>query len=282
MSSYCIDSYDDSDILQGDIFKKTKTNTDEDNEIFTIISADCDIANNKLGRSGLACLSILTLDDYFFKEHCLAKHQKLIKSELDNLINLINTHWLSISDKNQKIESKNIENWIKEEEVNVILTTLKVEKKEIKTKIIKLYDIVNRYSAHINNNNYENIDLLTIANGKKHTEKVDKNKIIKTYMGELRKNPPQDLFFIPSIPTLENIGYVVKLRSLFFVPTAHCFSSTSESKKAETSYIRIGRLTPTFKHALSQQFGTLFSRIGFPTYYEHDLKDSFEIFLDRY
>ncbi|EKN4071253.1 hypothetical protein [Yersinia enterocolitica] len=282
MSSYCIDSYDDSDILQGDIFKITNTAPDQDNEVFLIISADCDIANNKLGRSGLACLSIITLDDYFFREHCLIKHQKLIESELNNLINSINKHWLSLSETHKKIDSKNIENWIKEDEVNIILSTLKVENKELKAKIKKSYDIIKQYSAHINNKDCNSIDLLTIANGKNHTENDETKKTIKRYMLELSKTPPQDLFFIPSIPTLESIGYVVKLRSLFFVPTAYCFSSTSKSKESEISYIRIGRLTPTFKHALSQQFGTLFSRIGFPTYYEHDLKDSFEIFLDKY
>ncbi|HHK8202616.1 TPA: hypothetical protein ACQVHI_004890 [Serratia marcescens] len=280
MLGYCIDSYDNSDILQGDVFKGI--NSDSEEEVFTIISADCDIANNKLGRSGLACLSILSLDDYFFKEYCELRHKKAIDSEFDKVINSINGHWLSLSDAHKKIDSENIKSWVKEEDVEVIISTLKIERKEIATKIKNSCEIIKKYSTHKDSEGCKSIDLLTIVNGKNHGDLSEINKIIKRYMGELSKSPPQDLFFIPSIPTLENIGYVVKLRSLFFVSTAHCFSSTTKAKESPISYIRIGRLTPTFKHALSQQFGTLFSRIGFPTYYEHDVKDSFEIFLDKY
>ncbi|MDF2776540.1 MAG: hypothetical protein K0S90_63 [Enterobacteriaceae bacterium] len=280
MSSYCTDSYDDSDILQGDIFKKI--NPEGEDELFLIISADCDIANNKLGRSGLACLSILNLENYFFNEHCASKHQKQIDTQLNKLVELINSHWLSLSNTHKRIDGKNIVNWIKDEEIDAILSILKIDKKDTIAKIKASYNIIKKYTDHKSTKECKDIDLLTIVNGKDHLVTTNNNEIIKKYMTELSKSPPQDLFFIPSIPTLDDIGYVVKLRSLFFAPTSHCFTSSSKAKESPVSYIRIGRLTPTFKHALAQQFGTLFSRIGFPTYYEHDVKDSFAIFLDKY
>lgn len=280
MLSYCVDSYDGSEILQGDILKQI--NQDSEGEVFVIISADCDIANNKIGRSGLACLSILSLEDYFFNEHCAVKHQKLIESKLMDIVEKINNHWLSLSEQHKKLDDENIKNWISEVELEIILSNLKVENKETRGKITTLYNIIKKYLAHKNSGLSKDIDLLAILNGVNNNEPTEVNKIIKKYMGELSKTPPQDLFFIPSIPTLQKIGYVVKLRSLFFVPTSQCFSSTSKAKESPNSYLRIGRLTPTFKHALSQQFGTLFSRIGFPTYYERDVKDSFAIFLEKY
>lgn len=280
MSSYCTDSYDDLDVLQGDIFKKI--NPEGEDELFIIISADCDIANNKLGKSGLTCLSILSLDNYFFNEHCAIKHQKQIETKLNSLIELVNDHWISLSTTHKKIDGKNIINWIKEEDIDTILSALKVDKKDTITKIKTLYDIIKRYTTHKDTKECKDIELLTIINGKNHSAPMDSKAIIRKYMGELSKSPSQDLFFIPSIPTLDDIGYVVKLRSLFFMSTEHCFTSSSKAKSSPLSYIRIGRLTPTFKHALAQQFGILFSRIGFPAYYEHDVKDSFSIFLEKY
>lgn len=278
--NYCVDSYDEPAVLQGDILKELSR--DDDGEVFVIISADCDIANNKIGRSGLACLSILSLEDYFFKEHCAAKHQKMIISKLREVTRLINDHWLSLSDEHKELDGENIKNWIKEAEVDIILSHLKVEDKETESKIKKLYNIINKYLICKDIKAIKHVDLLAILEGVNNNDSLALNKVIKKYMTELSKNPPQDLFFIPSIPTLQSIGYVVKLRSLFFLPASQCFSSISKAKESPNSYLRIGRLTPTFKHALSQQFGTLFSRIGFPTNYERDVKDSFAIFLEKY
>ncbi|WP_105622234.1 hypothetical protein [Cronobacter sakazakii] len=280
MSNYCIDSYDDHEFLQGDLFKSINPTGQE--ELFVIISADCDIANNKLGKSGFACLDVSSLNDYFFSDFSALKHQKIFTTELNSIIETINEQWMSLSEQHKPLENQSIKRWIEEDDVSLIISSLKIDKKETITQLSTSHAIIKKYLNHQKNPESKNIELLAIVNKADHNTNDGINKTIKKFMKELSGSPPQDLFFIPSIPSLEQIGYVVKLRSLFFVPVNQCFSSISQAKEASTSYIRIGRLTPTFKHALSQQFGVLFSRIGFPNYYEQDVKDSFSIFLEKF
>ncbi len=90
-----------------------------------------------------------------------------------------------------------------------------------------------------------------------------------------------DIFFVSSVPGEPEFGFIAKLRALSFVPFDRSFTSMTAAKDVDNSFVRVGRLAPTFRHALAQQFGMLFARIGMPTEYEVDRDAVFAMVADQ-
>src|SRR5690606_23550739 len=95
------------------------------------------------------------------------------------------------------------------------------------------------------------------------------------------KNLPLDMFYISSVPGEPEVGFIATLRALSFIPFDRSFTSLDSAKDVENSFVRVGRMTPTFRHALAQQFGMLFSRIGMPEDYEEDRDTAFGLIADQ-
>jgi hypothetical protein len=82
---------------------------------------------------------------------------------------------------------------------------------------------------------------------------------------------PDDVFLLPNLPQLDVGAAVVMLREIVSVMhEAVCYRSAD----AVTSdmFLRLGRLEPTFKYAVSQAFAVLYSKIGLPEDYENRCK----------
>jgi hypothetical protein len=78
---------------------------------------------------------------------------------------------------------------------------------------------------------------------------------------------PDDVFFLPCIPGMEERGAVVLLREIMGIPYASIRYRLSEVDSHEY-YLRSARLKPEIKYALSQAFGSLYSKIGLSAEYE--------------
>lgn len=109
-----------------------------------------------------------------------------------------------------------------------------------------------------------------------------RSKQLKTLFGNLNpQDLPLDMFYVSSVPDEPGIGFIAKLRALSFIPFDCSFTSMDAAKDVDNSFVRVGRLTPTFRHALAQQFGMLFARIGMPKDYEVDRNAAFALIADQ-
>lgn len=90
-----------------------------------------------------------------------------------------------------------------------------------------------------------------------------------------RDSLPADVFLLPSLPQLDTGAAVVMLRELVGVPNDSIrYIAADATSSAE--FLRIGRLHPTMKYAISQAFGALHWRIGLPRAYELRCKAALE------
>jgi hypothetical protein len=92
----------------------------------------------------------------------------------------------------------------------------------------------------------------------------------KDILRQAQSDPlPDDVFLLPTIPQLPDVGpAVVLLRELIGIPFGSiCFRSYDAISKDH--FLRIGRLNPIIKYAISQAFGVLYTRIGLPETYEN-------------
>ena len=90
---------------------------------------------------------------------------------------------------------------------------------------------------------------------------------------------PEDIFLLPSLPQLEIGSAVVMLREIVGVPAeVVCYRAYDASTKE--IYLRVGRLEPTFKYAVSQAFGSLYARIGLSKEYEDRCKEAISLITE--
>ena len=71
---------------------------------------------------------------------------------------------------------------------------------------------------------------------------------------------------------MEETPCVVMLRDVVGISYEMVFYRAADADTAD-KFLRIGRLEPTFKYAVSQAFGALYSKIGLPAEYERRCRD---------
>jgi hypothetical protein len=78
---------------------------------------------------------------------------------------------------------------------------------------------------------------------------------------------PEDTFLLNTLGEEFPTPHVILLRNLVFLGLNEATRSAEVAREQDV-HLRYGRLSPTFKYAVSQQFGLLYSRIGLPAEYD--------------
>jgi hypothetical protein len=241
-------------------------------------TADCDIANEKFGEAGLACVQLDLLANHVLGEHAKGLALGHLKRRFEKAAEWVNKRWLEKSPENEPLSEEHIRKWILAGTPEEIEAELNLPVDDRKRFIKKESVVLNKAQKLIDapTDRYASIDALSALQGKTRGEQL------KTVFGTLNpKDLPLDLFYISSVPGEPGLGFVAKLRGLTFIPFERCFTSMDAAKGADNSFVRVGRLEPTFRHALAQQFGMLFARIGMPKQYEVDRDAAFGMIADQ-
>jgi hypothetical protein len=91
--------------------------------------------------------------------------------------------------------------------------------------------------------------------------------VAKQAQDESKSGLPEDVFLVTNLPQVDKGAAVVLLREIVAVPYDRVYFRTCDAISND-AFLRIGRLQSTFKYAISQAFGSLYSRIGLPEEYE--------------
>lgn len=265
-------------VRQGDVLKRVRG--DGPATLVIVITADCDIANEKFGDAGLACVRLSPLADHVLGEHARATAQRQLKKRFEKAAEWVNKRWLQKDSQNVALSEERVQDWILtsapeeiEAELDVSVNDkksfLKRESAALRTARSLVDAPVDRYSA---------IDALRAL----HPKTSSRAEQLKTLFGSLNpKDLPLDMFYVSSVPGEPSVGFIANLRALSFIPFDRSFTSMDAAKDVENSFVRVGRLAPTFRYALAQQFGMLFARIGMPKDYEADRDTAFVLIADQ-
>ena len=252
------------DWLQGDVVKRI--GDDPAPPFFVIISADCDIAQGKTGPDGYACLGAWPLADYLVNDHSPAVALKELSRSITSITNNINAYRERNDPLSRPMTPTAVERWFQvasDEEIREALRLSPATPRNLMTEITRVVAAARAMAAQ-----QENWAVSVIKILKNHdTAAAAMNAI-------LREVAPRklsiDMFFFSELPLEDHLGYIVKLRALRFIESRQLFRSPSEARCEDHAYLRVGRLTPTYRHGLAQQFGNLYSRIGYHEHYEDD------------
>lgn len=265
-------------VRQGDVLKRVQP--DGKGPLIVVVTADCDIANNKVGDAGLACVQLTPLANYMLNEHAAVLARRQLRKRFEKATEWINKRWLQCDPSHVPLSEERVQHWLMQATSDSIEGALGLplddKKSFIKRECSALrsaHDLIEKAKDQ-----YSAIDALRALQNKP-TSRAEQ---LKTLFGTLDPwDLPLDMFFISSVPGEPDVGFIARLRALSFVPLNRSFTSMAAAKEYENTFLRVGRLAPTFRHALAQQFGMLFARIGLPKPYEIDREAAFAVLAEQ-
>jgi len=254
-----------SSLEQGDILMSRDPKTGEVTSILLVITADCDIAHGKVGTH-LGCLRIILLQEYIRTFLVDKKLRRALETETEKVRTLLNK-WNAERLKDAiPLSSGAVIDWIRASEPDTICSDLQIPApntpkvaatlKAFRTAVLALdekprSDKLARLSAY-----------RSALSGKPFSECLQ--SILKQMEGE---SLPDDVFLLPDLPQLNLGPAIILLRELTGIPISSICFRAVDAVDSEM-LLRIGRLDSTFKYFVSQAFGTMYSRIGMPDFYE--------------
>lgn len=259
------------EVRQGDLLVVRGLKTGQAEEIFLVITADCDISKSKFGRQ-LACFRVLPIDRYIRSIWAMKKLEKLRENELIQLRDQVaKWHTHSLGSKSS-ISADVVSAWVKREEPEAICEELNVpddKRKKFTAALTAFRSAITTLEAHAAKDNLTQFEAYRGAVLKREVE-LNRQEIQQDAQ-KATAELPEDAFLLTSLPQVSENGAVVLLREIVGVPyDSVCYRVTDTA--IENSLLRVGRLQPTFKYAVSQAFGALYSKIGLPATYEDRCK----------
>ena len=241
--------------------------------ILLIITADCDINKSKFGTH-LACLQVLSYQRYVSSVWAARKLARALATQVGQLQEQMNK-WNKLRiGAPSSLSPDVVEEWVRRAEPHSIAKDLRVPESDAPkfTNSLQTFrDALQALEA-----NKSSGHLAQYASFRSVITGVPAAECLQQAIQKAIAEPlPEDVFFLPALPQLDTRPALVLLRDLVAVPARNICFRTLDATSTDM-FLRLGRLQPTLKYAISQAFGTLYSRIGLPKPFEDRCKAALE------
>ena len=272
----------DIPIRQGDIFLWEKDATPGDvrwPQMGVILTADCDIANNKFGGF-LTCVPVLSLHNYINDVLIINKLEKQYEKHIESVVSLVHKFHIQKNPGAKRLTRNSLEQWLSRKGSSQISDELCIGEGKQRVAFEKACEIACSCLVALQSSAPLEVvqSLVELHKYKSNSNTKESNKQIRTQIGYDAKRPAQDIFFISAIPDVEELGFMVMLRHIRPVSIGSLTTSVQDKQVDSRKALRIARLHDVYKYAMTQQFAMLFSRIGLSAAYE----DSRELVVDDF
>jgi hypothetical protein len=254
------------EIQQGDLFKSLNSLDDLSGEQaeaqwFLVLTADCDIAQRKLG-SCFSVLPIITaaswLEEFWADEKC----DHALDKGLLELSSRILAH--------DKQRDPAVSRLGKEDALKLIrgasrASLTRAFGDEFAVTIEKLVGALKDLDARSGSD----ANLKAWMGWRKFIGAS--NKAIAADLRDAFASMRGGYFLLPELPGQSSLGHVVMLRDMRAAPIDNVFCRSIDIRGTKSSapyFLRMGRLSDTVRFAIAQQVATLFSRVGLPQNFE--------------
>lgn len=260
-------------VRQGDLLISRDPHLGKILEICLVITADCDISKKKFGLQ-LACLRLIPLHNYLRTIWAEKKFQSQLKNEIEKIRSQVAKWHTRLLGTNSLLTPDAVVDWVKRVEPDSICSALQIPEPDIKKMKRNLESFRSALFALDDIKETDQFKRLVTLRSK-ILEKDCLQETAKQAQDETKSKLPEDVFLLTTLPQLDTGPTVVLLREIVAVPyKAVCYRTCDAI--SDEMFLRIGRLQPTFKYAVSQAFGSLYSKIGLPDDYEERCEEVFE------
>lgn len=261
---------------QGDLIHKPAAG-DQKARWGIIITADCDIAQDKAG-SHLSYLNIVTMADYLENVWPAETLRKLRKKLLAEVMAICNNAVTGLNAGLNDLSARELLEWLIDSPKAEIAAALGLENKKKKAFVDALEKV--ELAFGINNQGVSALQKLRRIWAMQNTsEKEIKDRLTKA----LDYNQASDFHLIPEIPGSSPLGYVVLLRELQSIPASHIFASQLDLQISgnQDGYYIACHSTDNLRYAISQKMAFLFSRIGMSEDYESQCNTATQLAIEE-
>ncbi len=254
----------DVPVRQGDMLIRRDPKNGNIEETYIIITADCDISKKKFGAQ-LAGLRVISHDHYLSVIWGEKKLSKAVKDEREKTRDQIaKWHSILINNKSTITEDAAVE-WLLREGPDKIIESLSIpadKKSKVQRSLSASYN-----AFKILDSESLETDLQKFIHFKANSEEKEFSAVLNTTVNSAQlESLPDDTFFIPELPA-SGQSAIIMLREIIGLPPELIRYKAPEAN-ARQHLLRVARLKPEIKYAVSQAFGSLYSRIGMSAEYE--------------
>jgi len=261
------------EVRQGDVLICRNPRTGHVNEICLVITADCDISRFKSGWQ-LACLRIVFLAEYIRTTWAVRKLNKALRDESEKVRGQVAKWHTRILGSQSTLTSEAMTAWVRREDPKSICNSLQVpdgDRQKFIAAITAFHNALNSIETSAAKDGLAQLVAFKAAIRGKEPHECHQEALLQAQ----KESFPEDVFLLPSLPQLDDGAAVVLLREVTGISRETiCYRATDAD--SSDIFLRVGRLHPTFKYAISQAFGSLYSRIGLPSDYEARCKGAIE------
>lgn len=259
-------------IRQGDVLIRRDTVTKRVSDICMVITADCDISKRKFGAQ-LACLRIESLDNYIRTIWGERKLDSIVADESDRIRErLAKWHKKSMGESSTLTVQATL-TWLRRDSPETICDLLSIPFDDRKDVLTSINAFLCAIAAKESNSTIAPINQFVAFVSALRSKDLE-SCWRETLQQARNEKLPEDVFILPTLPQVDIEGAIVMLREVIGVELENTFTRATDTPAG--GYLRVGRMEPTFKYAISQAFGTLYSRIGLPSEYETRRKHTVE------
>jgi hypothetical protein len=238
-----------------------------------IITADCDIANDKFGDY-LSYLPIVPGEAYLDKFWAPLRLQEILADACKTAIDIIHGTEKRRDRELQRLTEDEFLEWLRDRGADAIVNAASVKREHARQSLsAQLLLIAAATADESDDDGLTNLFRLRscrrLANYSKQAETVE----VRKALSEVAK--AMSFFLVPELPDVAAYGYVITLRDVRSIHINDAFITYKAlpfSRRDDDCMYRIGRFSDRIRFAISQKFGSLFSRIGMTSDYENDCR----------
>lgn len=267
---------DRDEVQQGDLFRilgslEELGNAEAQSEWCLILTADCDIAQNKLD-SCFTVLSVVSAGKWLEVVWADEKVDQAIAKGISDLSAKIWAHDKKRDPSVSRLSKEVAHRFVMESTPSKIEEVFAPDKQfaqSVTKNVGALKDLLDCQRRGEN--------LAGWIRWRKFIGGSDKS--ISSDIREAFSNMRGGYFFLPELPGHPLVGHVVLLREIRVAPIASVFRRSIDirnTKVAPPYFLRRGRLSDNVRFAIAQQVATLFSRVGLPSSFEDECEHAKE------
>ncbi|WP_437653706.1 hypothetical protein [Sorangium sp. So ce1182] len=258
---------DERSLRQGDIFVRISASSDPWQRYGVVITADCDIAQEKHHQI-ISYVPILSATDYLGLFYLPKQLRRTLRAVKDELLGCIRSAQAKIPGYPEPISEDAAVSWVLRAPAEDIADDLRLVNRDR----IRLVELCKSYSSAdraVSTGNFSEQLACAISlrakSSKSHEKSRDKIwEEISDHMQQL----PGDAFFLSALGPNETDGYVAYLRLIREMRQTEIALRQTDLRDATVSARRICRLKSPYIYRLTQQLADVFSSIGLPREYE--------------
>lgn len=269
---------DDADeIRQGDIIRRTDARTGSVIALGMVITADCDIAQEKAGGR-YNWVEILPMKAYIEGPWAEEQLRRLAKKRSKQVLEHLGGHIRRNLPELSRITHESLVEWLRTktpEEVLKSITGAIPDPGDKLLRDLKIFSLVT--AASVEQGAFERLKSAWELAGLPQEEQ-------RNQIGNALKDGGgfQDYFVLPELPNIDGVGFVAVVRSMGTIMSHELFLTERDARIAGQSseFHRLGRLSDVVRFSITQKLAFLFSRIGLPKTYESACEAACELAID--